>query len=159
MAATQSPFTSLESHTHKLCFSFQLKRIGQNLTKWWWLKVQLVCLCMLTRKHGLFEQPLLCEEMEYFYSVCFAGFRKSNTIRKLEKINFERMTLHTYSHVPAHMWCMLHATSGLSAVRSLGLWLTIRSSWAWICNGRLCLFFFYLQQAPQAAPHYVIVCS
>ena len=45
---------------------------------------------MLTGKHGLFEQPLLCEEMEFFYSVCFAGFRKSNTIRKLEKINFEK---------------------------------------------------------------------
>ena len=75
---------SLESHTHKLCFSFQLKRIGHNFTKWWWLKVQLVCLCMLTGKHSLFEQPLLCEEMDFFYSVCFAGLRKSNTIRKME---------------------------------------------------------------------------
>ena len=48
---------------------------------------------MLTGKHGLFEQPLLCDEMEFFYSVCFAEFRKTNTIRKLEKISFEKMTL------------------------------------------------------------------
>ena len=59
---------------------------------------------MLTGKHGLFEQPLLCEEMEFFYSVCFAGFWKSNTIGKLEKINFEKMTLHPFYHVPAHIY-------------------------------------------------------
>ena len=58
---------------------------------------------MLTVKHGLFEQPLLCEEMEYFNSVCFAGFRKSNTIRKLEKINFGKNDVTPVSHVPAHL--------------------------------------------------------
>ena len=54
-------------------------------------------------KHGLFEQPLLCEKMEFFDSVCFAGFRKSNTIRKSKKINFEKNDVTPYSHVLAHI--------------------------------------------------------
>ena len=62
---------------------------------------------MLTGKHGLFEQPLLCEEMEFFDSVCFSGFKKSNTIRKSEKINFEKMTLPPFSHAPAHFYCFV----------------------------------------------------
>ena len=57
---------------------------------------------MLTGKHGLFEQPLLCEEMDFFDSVSFTGFRKSNTIRKSE-IKVEKMTLPPFSHAPAQL--------------------------------------------------------